>query len=71
MDYLKANKVTFPNVLDTSEAAIPSMFLKFETLAGYSAVPLNYVIDREGKVVDAWYDRDERRGKQALKKAGL
>ena len=62
--------MTFPNALDTSEAAIRSMF-KLETLAGYSAVPLNYVIDREGKVVDAWYDQDERRGKQALKQAGL
>jgi len=47
------------------------MFLKYETLPGYGAVPLNYVIDREGKVVDAWYDLDEYRGKQALKKAGL
>lgn len=62
--------MTFPNVLDASDAATRSM-LKFETLAGYGAVPLNYVIDRDGKVVDAWYDHDERRGRQALEKAGL
>ena len=38
LDYLKANKVTYPNALDTSDAAIRKMSLKFETLAGYGAV---------------------------------
>jgi peroxiredoxin len=35
-------------------------------------VPLNYIIDREGKVVDAWYGYEEghKRAIAALEKAG-
>jgi peroxiredoxin len=71
LEYLKENRVTFPNALDSSDAAVGRMLLNYETLAGMCAVPLTYLIDREGKVIDAWYDHNERRGKQALKKAGL
>lgn len=70
LDYLKVNGVTFPNVLDPSDAAIRAS-LQYETLPGYGAVPLNYIIDREGKVVDAWYDPDLNRAEKALSKAGL
>jgi peroxiredoxin len=71
LDYLKENQVTFPNVLDTSEAAIRTM-MQYETL-GMSAVPMTYVIDREGKVVMAWYgfEKDEAEIGKALKKLGL
>jgi hypothetical protein len=36
-------------------------------------VPLNYVIDREGKVVDAWYgyEKGHKRALAALEKAGF
>jgi peroxiredoxin len=35
--------------------------------------PLNYIIDRQGKIVDAWYGYEEghTRALAALKKAGL
>jgi hypothetical protein len=38
-----------------------------------SGVPLNYIIDAQGKVVDAWYGYQEGhpRALAALKKAGL
>ena len=71
LDYLKENQVTFPIALDTSEAAIRAM-MQYETL-GMSAVPMTYVIDREGKVVTAWYgfDKDEADIRKALKQLGL
>jgi peroxiredoxin len=36
-----------------------------------SAVPMTYVIGRDGKVVDAWYGYEEGRAQKALKKLGL
>ncbi len=70
LDYMKANNVTFPNVLDASEAANKAMW-EYETLGGMSAVPMTYVIDRQGKVVDAWYGYEKERTQKALKKLGL
>ena len=68
--YMKENQVTYPNILDTSEAANRAM-TQYETLGGMSAVPMTYVIDREGKVVAAWYGFDKDGAKKALKKLGL
>ena len=70
LDYLKANAVTFPNILDASDAAHRAV-AQYETLGGMSAVPMTYVIGRDGKVVDAWYGYDKDRPQQALKKLGL
>lgn len=68
--YLKANKVTFPNVLDGSDAANRAMS-QYETLGGMSAVPVTCLIDREGKVVEAWYDYRPGQADTALKKLGF
>ena len=62
--------MTFPNVLDASDAANRAVS-QYETLGGMSAVPMTYVIDRDGKVVDAWYGYEEDRAQKALKKLGL
>lgn len=70
LEYLKANGVTFPNILDASITANQAMS-RYETLGGMSAVPLTYVIDREGKVVEAWYDFDSKRAEKALQNLGL
>ena len=70
LDYLKANKVTFPNVLDGSDAANRAM-MQYETLGGMCAVPMTYLIDREGKVVEAWYDYRQGQAEKALKKLGF
>lgn len=69
LDYLAENKVTFPNILDSSMQANMAM-MRYETL-GMSAVPMTYLIDREGKVVDAWYGYEEGRAEKAIKKLGL
>ncbi len=70
LDYLKANEVSFPNILDASDAADRAVS-EYETLGGMSAVPMTYVIGRDGKVVDAWYGYKPTRAQTALKKLGL
>jgi hypothetical protein len=60
-------EVSYRTVLDASDEARAAA-------AGYrmSGVPLNYVIDREGRVADAWYGGgQERRGVSALARLGL
>ncbi len=70
LEYLKDNKVTFPNVLDGSKSAQQAIS-QYETLRGMTAVPMTYVIDREGKVVDAWYGFESDRAGKTLKKLGF
>lgn len=70
LEYLKANGVTFPNILDSSEAANRAM-MQYETLGGMTAVPMTYIIDRDGKVVAAWYGYDTGAAAKALEKLGL
>ena len=65
---LRDNQVTFPTILDASESAnhVSAMYR-------VSGVPLTYLIDREGKIVDAWYGyrQGDDRGKKALQKFGI
>jgi peroxiredoxin len=70
-ELLEQDGVDFPNVLDPSPEAQEAM-RKYETL-GMSAVPMNYLIDREGKVIDAWYPSMGGfvRGTTALEKLGF
>ena len=70
LDYLKANKVTFPNVLDSSDTAHRAM-RAYETLHEVSSVPTTYLIGRDGKMVEAWYGYHEGRAAKALKKLGF
>jgi len=69
MDFLRDNSATFPNILDVSKAAVKTGFDAYKT----QGVPLNYIIDREGKIVDAWYGYEEghKRAIEALQKAGV
>jgi peroxiredoxin len=69
LDYLKENQVTFPMVLDSSAAADQAL-RQYETL-GMLAVPMTYLIGRDGKVVEAWYGYSEGQAESALKKVGL
>jgi hypothetical protein len=55
---LASAKVTFPNILDLSEAARKVAMTVYQK-PGRSAVPLSYLIDREGVIIDAWYGFDE------------
>jgi peroxiredoxin len=69
LNFIRDNSATFPNVLDSSDAAIKTGFTDYKM----SGVPLNYVIDKEGIIVDAWYGYEEghKRALAALEKAGL
>ena len=69
LEFLKENSATFPNILDSSDVAVR---VSFDDYKG-SGVPLNYIIDREGKVVDAWYgyEKGHKRAIAALEKLGL
>jgi peroxiredoxin len=69
LEFMQENSATFPNILDSSSAATR---IQFDGYKG-SGVPLNYIIDRQGKVVDAWYgyEKGHKRALAALKKAGL
>jgi len=65
---LKKKRVTFDNVLDSSDAATKVAYRRYKQ----SGVPLNYIIDREGRVVDAWHFRkNDPRLKRALDKLGI
>jgi peroxiredoxin len=59
VEFLRENSATFPNVLDSSEAAKHTCFVDYQTLSGMSAVPLSYIIDREGKIAAGWYGTHE------------
>ena len=67
---LRENQVTFPNIRDGSRVAFKVLDKKYK---GGSAIPLHYIIDRQGKVVEAWYGSEEghARALAALKRAGL
>jgi hypothetical protein len=69
LEFMKENSATFPNILDSSGEAIKVGFQGYRM----SGVPLNYIIDDNGKVVDAWYGYEEghKRAIAALEKAGL
>lgn len=69
-DLLEQDGVDFPNVLDTSPEAWKAM-TKYETFAGRSAFPMTYLIDREGKVMDAWYGYEKKKTEDATKRLKL
>lgn len=68
LEFLHENGATFPTILD-SDTGRTVAYSNYKC----SAVPLNYVIDRQSKVVDAWYGYEEGHPGvlSALKKAGL
>jgi peroxiredoxin len=59
-DFIKDNKLSYPNVLDTSEEAQKVCFQDYQRIVGMSAVPLNYIIDGKGKIVEGWYGFDKK-----------
>ncbi len=70
-EFLKQQEITFPNILDSSPAA---QKINLETYQrGLFAVPLNYIIDREGKIAYGWYgyEKDDPRPQEHLKKLGI
>ncbi len=72
LEMLADNGVTFPNIIDSSDAAVKVCFQQYQGKWG-SAVPMSYVIDREGKVVNAWYGYEQGHPKvrEFLEKMGI
>ena len=70
-NFMRENSVTFPNILDSSDASEKVIFEGYRNRSG--TVPLSYIIDARGRVVDAWsgYEEDNKRALAALKKAGM
>ncbi len=69
--FVRENSVTFPSVLDASETAARVVRVGYGNKVGL--LPLNYIIDPQGKVVDGWFgsEQDPERVLAALKAAGL
>jgi peroxiredoxin/outer membrane lipoprotein-sorting protein len=68
LNFIHKANITFPTVLDSSDKATN---VQFKTYGCYG-VPANYVIHRDGTIVDAWYEDNEThdRALAALKKTG-
>lgn len=68
-DFLRQHSVTFPNIVDASEEAIKTGFIEYQA----RAAPVNYLIDRQGKIAAAWlgYDPNSTRVIDELAKLGL
>jgi peroxiredoxin len=69
LEFLRDNSATFPNILDSSRVATSVAYDSYKV----SGWPTNYIIDREGMIVDAWYGYEEghQRAIAALEKAGM
>ncbi len=69
LKFLAEKGATFTNIVDASPEA---QKLVFENYRG-TGVPLSYIIDPEGKIVDAWYgyEKDHARLMRALEKLGV
>jgi peroxiredoxin/outer membrane lipoprotein-sorting protein len=55
LKFINENSVTYPSILDTSTSAYDIHHKLFEKFSNRTAVPMNYLIGRDGKIVDAWY----------------
>jgi peroxiredoxin len=69
--FLEKHNATYPNILDTSRDATNLVFDKLQQGAG--AVPLSYIVDREGKIADGWYGfgGNHKRGLKVLEELGI
>lgn len=53
-------------MLDTSDKAADVANRQYKS----SGVPLNYIVDREGKIVDGWYGNDYARALRRIDALG-
>jgi len=68
--FLREKTIGFPNIADTTAAAREVFDRKYQIAGGQSAVPLNYIIDRQGRVAGAWYgfQKGDDRGEKILRR---
>ena len=71
LDFMRENSATFPSILDSSDVARSIQRDGYKT----TTIPTNYIIDGEGKVVDAYFPSDNqsshKRAIEILEKLGL
>jgi len=69
LDLLRKDSVTYPNAIDSSETARNVVHRGYRL----SGVPLNYIVDREGRVAAAWYGYSKKnpRGMKVLQELGV
>jgi peroxiredoxin len=67
--FLTSRHVTFPNVVDESPDARSVFGRKYQTLQ--NAAPCEYIIDRDGKVVKAWYGSGGNEGETLIQSLGI
>jgi len=67
LEFLAENSATFSNIIDSSKVAQKVSYQDYKC----TGVPLNYIIDKEGKVVDAWYGYGHKQEQQVLEKLGM
>ena len=69
LQFIADNCATFPNALDTSDAGTKVYRDEYRGVT----VPLNYIIDRDGKIVFGWYGYKEGdpQARAVLKRLGI
>lgn len=67
-DLILDKGLTYPNIVNSSSLAQEVQFYIYQTSSTGSAVPLNYLIDRDGKIADAWYGFDKSNTEEITKK---
>jgi len=68
-DVLKSKSVSMPTVVDSSTEALTMLTGAYKVMiSGPSA---NYIIDRDGKIVDAWYGDNWGRGLADIEQLGI
>jgi peroxiredoxin/outer membrane lipoprotein-sorting protein len=72
LDFLTQNKISFPNIIDTSDEAVITGFMLYMA----RAAPVNYIINREGEIASSWlgFDMDNKQsneGLEILKQLGI
>ena len=67
--FMKKHGISFPTILDHSNAAIRTFFERYLKPDGPSGVPVNYIIRKDGIIADAWCDfaEEEDRGRRVLR----
>ena len=58
-EFFSEFRTSYQTVLDSSAEAKEVFSTRYQRIKGISAVPLNYIIDRDGKIARAWYGFDD------------
>ncbi|MBN2070120.1 MAG: redoxin domain-containing protein [Candidatus Krumholzibacteriota bacterium] len=58
-DFFSEYKTSYLTVLDSSDEAKDIFMKQYQRIKGMSAVPLNYIIGPDGRVIRAWYGFDD------------